>query len=77
MLSNQAVLQADFILVLGAAGQHREEGGSSLSLSSSLFLGEASGDERPSLQQIQGTSAGDTCLPQGSWWAQTQEICNF
>lgn len=38
MLSNRAVLQADFILVLRADGQHREEGGSSLSRSISLFL---------------------------------------
>ena len=38
MLRNQAVLQADFIVVLRADGQHREEGGSSLSLSISLFL---------------------------------------
>lgn len=42
MLRSQAVLQADFILVLRVDGQHREEGGrqQSVSLSPpiSLFL---------------------------------------
>lgn len=49
MLRSQAVLQADFMLVLRTDGQHREEGGSQQSVSVSLhlfvFAGDASGDE--------------------------------
>lgn len=66
MLSNQAVLHADCILVLRAARGGGRQQSVSLSVHLFLFVGEASGDERPSLQRIQGTSAGDTCLPQGS-----------